>query len=317
MTSLVWDINFRLTFKNIDVHMDLGSYSSLKYDPMVILIKNIACSIIFLIIYFISKKLNASRKDSKMSLIIDNSKGSISYEFNKVEEIFLGSLTIYHNLTTAKKKILFCIKIILLILVIYIIEEIYFIIGNTHILDRLNVPMRNLSVFIFILIFSSLLIKKHFKFYKHQLIPILIFVIFSLFMIIFNAISVTRFNKIFNINFLYYMIIYALMGIEIVLIKFLTDIQFINPFLILFLKGIIGTISFTIINIIVDGKNFFYFFDKIMSFEYDNMYEEFNIAQKIFYIITIIILQYLKIFIINEYSESHFLVVAMLADVLY
>ena len=54
-----------------------------------------------------------------------------------------------------------------------------------------------------------------------------------------------------------------------------------------------------------------------MTFEYDNMYEDFNIAQKIFYIITLLIVQYLKIFIINESSESHFLAVAMISDVFF
>ena len=54
-----------------------------------------------------------------------------------------------------------------------------------------------------------------------------------------------------------------------------------------------------------------------MAFEYDNMYEEFSIIQKIFYIITILIIQYLKIFIIYEYSESHFLTVTMIADVFF
>ena len=56
ITSLVWDINFRLTFKNMDGHMDLGSYPSLKFDPILILIKNISCAIIFFILYFVFKK---------------------------------------------------------------------------------------------------------------------------------------------------------------------------------------------------------------------------------------------------------------------
>ena len=30
ITSIVWAINFRSTFKNIDSHMDTGSYSSLN-----------------------------------------------------------------------------------------------------------------------------------------------------------------------------------------------------------------------------------------------------------------------------------------------
>ena len=54
-----------------------------------------------------------------------------------------------------------------------------------------------------------------------------------------------------------------------------------------------------------------------MFFEYDYMYEDFIIAQKIFYIITTLIVQYLKIFIINEYTESHFLSVAMISDVFF
>ena len=212
---------------------------------------------------------------------------------------------------------MFCVKIILLILFIYIGEEIYFTLGNMHILDRLNVPMRNISVLIIIFVLSSLLTKKQFKLYKHQLIPSLIVIGSSLFIILFNAISVTRFKKIFNINFLYYMMTYVIMGIEIVLIKYLTDILFINSFLILAIKGFIGTIVFIFINIFLTGKELFYLFDKLMTFEYDNMYEDFNIAQKIFYIITLLIVQYLKIFIINESSESHFLAVAMISDVFF
>ena len=56
ITSLVWDLNFRLTYKNSYAHMDLGCYPTLKYEPIVIIIiKNILCVIIFLPIYFISK----------------------------------------------------------------------------------------------------------------------------------------------------------------------------------------------------------------------------------------------------------------------
>ena len=314
MTALIWDINFRLTFKNIDGHMDLGSYPSLKYDPLLVLIKNISGGIIFGLLYFISKKSNSSEKASNQLLLLRDQGVS---EFKKEKDFFLGSLIKYHNLFTKKKQILFCIKIIVLILVTYICEELYFIIGNTHILDRLNVPMRNLSVLVIIFIFSSLLIKKQFKIYKHQLIPSLIIIGTSLYIILFNAISITRFKKIFNINFLYYMIVYILMGIEIVLIKFLTDIQFINPFLILSFKGITGTIVFIFINIFFSGEKLFNLVDKIMTFEYDDMNEEFIIVQKIFYIITTLIVQYLKIYIINECTETHFLAVAMLSDVFY
>ena len=107
------------------------------------------------------------------------------------------------------------------------------------------------------------------------------------------------------------------MGIEIVLIKYLTDILFIEPFIILFIKGIIGSIVFIFVNIFLNGDKLFYLIDKIMTFEYDNMYEDFIIVQKIFYIITTLIVQYLKIYIINEYTESHFLSVAMISDVFF
>ena len=63
MTALIWDINFRLTFKNIDGHMDLGSYPSLKYDLLLILLlKNISGGVIFVLMYFISKKFISSEK---------------------------------------------------------------------------------------------------------------------------------------------------------------------------------------------------------------------------------------------------------------
>ena len=316
MTSLVWDINFRLTFKNIDGHMDLGSYPTLTYDPIVILIKNILCIIIFLPAYFISKKINASGKEPNKLLKVSTEKNRIIVNYVEEGKRF-GSFILLNNLNTKSQQIYFYIKVILVILILYIFEEIYSIVGNTHIMDRLNVPMRNLAVLIIVFILSSLLIKKQFNLYKHQLIPSLIIIATSLTLIIFNAAGVTRFKKIFNINFLYYMIIYVLMGIEIVLTKYLTDIQYINPFLILALKGVFGTIAFIIINIFVKGEEIFYFVDKFMVFEYNNMYEVFDITPKIFYIITFIIFQYLKIFIINEYSETHFLSVTMISDVFF
>jgi hypothetical protein len=317
MTALIWDINFRLTFKNMNGHMDLGCYPSLKFDPLVVLIKNISSSVIFLLMHYISKKFSTSEKGPDKLLVVKTIGSSISYHFEKEKDLFLGSLVKYHNLYNKKKQIFFCIKIFLVILFIYICEEIYFVVANMHILDRLNVPMRNLSVLVTIFIFSSLLITKQFKFYKHQLIPSVIVIGTSLFIILFNAFSVARFRKIFNINFLYYMIIYVLMGIEIVLIKYLTDILFINPFLILTIKGIFGSIIFLFINIYFNGDKLFYLIDKIMAFEYENMYEDFIIVQKIFYIITTIIVQYLKVYIINENTESHFLSVAMISDVFF
>jgi hypothetical protein len=175
--------------------------------------------------------------------------------------------------------------------------------------------MRNIGTLIPLFILSSLLIRKNWHIYKHRLYPSIIIILISLFMILFNAIKIPRFKKIFNINFLYYMIVYVLMAVESVLIKYLIDKEFINIFLILALKGLIGTIIFGIINILVSPIKFFDFFDKLMSFENEYMYEEFPIILKILYIISFVVFQYLKIEIISAFSESHFLSVAMITDV--
>ena len=110
ITALEWDINFRLTFKNIDAHMDLGSYPSLKFDPIVILIKNILCTILFFALYFISKKINSSKQGTNKLLSVTTEKGTISYDI-KEENFFLGELVKLHNLNSDMKVILFCLKI--------------------------------------------------------------------------------------------------------------------------------------------------------------------------------------------------------------
>ena len=213
--------------------------------------------------------------------------------------------------------ILFCLKIFVLILIVYAFEEFYFIYGNLHILDRFMVPVRNLCVLICIFILSSLLIKKKFQFYKHQLFPSLIIIGSSLSVILTTIITVERFNKFSNLQYSFIAISFILMGIELVLVKYLTDILYIEKLLILGLKGVFGSIIFIVINSIYSKEEFFCFIDKLIGFEYDNMFEEFNIGQKILYIITIIILIYLKIYIINAYTETHFLSATMITDVIF
>ena len=318
IASLVWAINFRSTFKCIDAHMDLGSYSSLKFDPIVILIKN-CISCLHLIIFFFSLKLNSSSEEIE-KVLTEERKGSLvvyEYKDKPIKSNTFETISSYHNLYNNLDKFLFGLKIFSIILLIYFCEETYFIIGNNHILDRLAVPISNLGILIPVCTLSPLLIKKNWNIYKHRLIPSIIFIIFSIFIIVFNYLEVERFKKIFNENLAYYMIVFILTGVELVLIKYLVEKEIINIFLILGLKGIIGTIIFAIINLTVTKDKFFYFFDKIFSFEYDNMYEDFSIIFKIIYIISILILQYLKLFIISEFSESHFLSVSMITDIFY
>ena len=55
----------------------------------------------------------------------------------------------------------------------------------------------------------------------------------------------------------------------------------------------------------------------LLTFEYDDMYMEFDIYLKIIYVISLLLLQYLKIFTINIFTENHLLSVLMLTDIIY
>lgn len=84
----------------------------------------------------------------------------------------------------------------------------------------------------------------------------------SISIIAFNIIGKDRFKKIFRLSFLLYLLSFVLMGLEMVLVKYLLDSQFINIFIILTIKGFIGTIIFIVINKIYTKIQFFNFFIK-------------------------------------------------------
>ena len=90
-----------------------------------------------------------------------------------------------------------------------------------------------------------------------------------------------------------------------------------NKFLILGLKGILGTIAFIIINVKVNKDEFFNFLDRILSFEYTFNPEDFHILFKIIYVLTLVIFQYLKICVIDKFGEMHFISSIMITDILY
>ena len=136
-------------------------------------------------------------------------------------------------------------------------------------------------------------------------------------MIFFNKLKIDRFNKLFGLNLIYYLVSFILIGLESVLLKYLVDIQYINIFLILGIKGIIGTITFGIFSIKYRKIQFFNFIDNILDFEYEDMYMKFPIYQKILYIISLIILQYLIINTISLFTSSHLLSVLMITDIIY
>ena len=319
ITSIIWIINFRTTFENIDSHMDTGCYSSLKFDPHLILIKNII-SCLFFVGFFFEIKENKSSVVTGKELIKTEKDNTLIVQVKEKTsggESILNSVEQIYHLNDTKSKILFWLKNIGIIIIVYFIEEIYFIVSNNHILDRIICPIRNLGVFISLLILSPLLIKKTWTLYRHQLFPLIIVLILSSIIIMFNLIDIDRFKKVYGIRFFIYLFSFILMGLEFSLIKYLVDSQFINIFLILGIKAIIGSLIFTIICFSCSKKEFYDFFDDILKFEYEDMYMDFNIFPKILYIITFLIIQYLKIYIISRFTENHLLPVLMITDIIY
>ena len=274
ITSVLWTINYRSTFKNNSDSMGLGSCWVLRFDPMPLLIKNIIC-IFYLIVYFYEIKLSKSDVNRKI-FIQKKEKNKIVIQKEELDHIIMVERG--NNLLRAKNKIFFWIRIILLILVVYIIEELYFILSNSHTVERVICSIRNFCLLLGLFIFSPLILKKPCSYNKHHLIPSIMLFVFSLLILLFNIFAVERFFKKFQpVNSSIYYSEFFLMGLEIVIIKHLMDKEFISMYLILGIKGIIGTIIF----------------------------------------ITFVILEWIKIYIINQYGEYHFPMVLMMVDLIY
>ena len=331
IASIVKAINFRSSFNNINYHMDPGNYLSLIYDPFLILIKNII-SIFFLIVYFIEIKLYKKDHDSKKKK--DNNKKETNEEEFKYEKSLkdeddltaIESIILSNRLYEKKDKFCFVIKVAISIISIYIFEEIEIITINNHILDRLICSSRILFAMIGVLILSAILFhnkmhKTHiinfFIFKKHQIIPLSIICLLSVCIILFHAFGIARFKVLYNINFLYYIIFCILLGLELTLIKYVLEVLYISVFLMLGLKGILGTIVFIVIKIKVSKEEFFNFLDQKLIFQYDFKPENFHITLKIVFILTLIICQYLKCLIVEKFGEMHFLLSMMITDILF
>ena len=320
ISSIVLVINFRTTFKNIDLHMDIGSYASLKYNPRLILIKNIICCF-FLVFFYYDIKLGQSNNKKETKTIITNLKDDliIFEEKNETkEEGIFDSIYVSHRLKNKKLKFLFFFKNFLIIMFIYFIEEAYFVIGNNHIMDRIICAIRNLAIFLGLLIFYPLIFKKCYVIYRHQTIPLISIIIVTFSLILITSIVSERFNRLFNvINISSYGILFLLMPLEMILIKYLSDKQFLNLFLIMGIKGIIGTIIFIFINIFYNEFKLFQFFDNYLQFEYEDLYEKFDLIYQILYIISMVITQFFKIYTINQFTETHYLYTLMIADIIF
>ena len=328
ITGLMYALNFRMSFKNIDDHMDTGCYSSVKFDPLVILIKNII-NILFIFVYCYEQKISKitfENYEMKSQKYTDDS-GNFSSSQNEfvltkkettyTELSFNDVTTTFVEAKTKTKKFTQHLKIYFCILIIYISEEAYFIVDNNHIIDRVIVNMRNFWILIFLLLFSPLIIRRSTYIYRHQLVSCIIILTIALLIVLINIIGIERFKKIHGYNLFVYCICFFLMGLQFTLIKYLLSIEFVSMYFMIFLKGLFGTIIFGVIKILYSNEEFFNFLDRILSFEYDYMFEEFLVIQKIGYMLTLIILQYLIIFTINTFSHNHILISIMLSELFY
>ena len=320
ITCFLWAINFRATFKNNSDSMGLGSCWVLRFDPMLILIKNIIC-IFYFIVFCYELKLSRSYKRAEQIYVKKQEGSQIKIELTELkpnEENLINTVNVANKLDKTEVKIWFWIKNFLLILVTYIIEELYFLLSNNHVLDRVICPIRNFGILLALFIFSPLFLKKACSYNKHQIIPFIIIFILSILIILFNIFGVDRFLKKFKpVNSSIYYTTYFLIGLEIVIIKRLVDYEFLSIFLILGIKGLIGTIIFTGINIAYTPRQFYDFLDSILTFEYDDMLDDFEVIYKIIYVVTLVILEWLKIYVINKYSENHLQMILMMVDLIY
>ena len=320
ITCFLWAINFRATFKNNSDSMGLGSCWVLRFDPILILIKNIIC-IFYFIVFCYELKLSRSYKRAEQIYVKKQEGSQIKIELTELkpnEENLINTVNVANKLDKTEVKIWFWIKNFLLILVTYIIEELYFLLSNNHVLDRVICPIRNFGILLALFIFSPLFLKKACSYNKHQIIPFIIIFILSILIILFNIFGVDRFLKKFKpVNSSIYYTTYFLIGLEIVIIKRLVDYEFLSIFLILGIKGLIGTIIFTGINIAYTPRQFYDFLDSILTFEYDNMLDDFEVIYKIIYVVTLVILEWLKIYVINKYSENHLQMILMMVDLIY
>ena len=321
MTSLIWAFNFRTTFKNINMHMGIGSYASLKYEPLLYLIKNITC-IFYFVIFFIELKKNKSEVKEVNKVLVEKKEGNLIYvtaEEKKDDETdVLKQIEKSRNLNGICKKILFCLKIFFMILFICIVEDTYFICSNNHVMDRVICPIRNAGMFLSLFIFSSLVMKKCICRNKHQVYPFLIIFVFSVGITIYNYRDIARFKKKFSgINMIVYLSTYFCMGFEMIFIKILCDIEYLSIYLILGLKGIIGSIISLVLYLEFTQEKFFDIFDKNFSFEYEFLNESFPIYYKILYILSLVILEYFKIYTVNQFTEHHILSCLMITDIIY
>ena len=233
----------------------------------------------------------------------------------QIEKHVNGELVIEKHITKRKRKSIVDLKsankiylflIFLKIIITYFIEEAYFLVDNNHIFDREAISYRNFFLLISLFTFSQLLLKNNNSIYRHQIIPITLILMGNLAgVVLFFIIFVKIFqDQIYKLSI--YSNLYILLGLEFVFEKILIDFDCINIFLLLGIKSVFGTITFSIIRFVFN-KRYIVYADTITC----------SLVQKGFYVVFLLLIEFLKLLVVQNFSPSHIFCSMQLGDLLY
>ena len=295
--SISWIFCFRSSIPKIFYYMDY--YESLRNDTSLLLVKNVL-GIFFFIFYSVEKKRTKLTERNTLQQIEKHEKGQLVIETH-ITKLRRQSITDY----ILPKKIIYFF-IILKIIITYFAEEAYFLVDNNHIFDREIVSYRNFFLMISLSVFSQLLLRSNNSIYIHQIIPISVILLGNLVIIIVFQVYFERsfINQLYKLS--NYITLFSFLGLEFVLEKILIDFDCLNIFLILGIKSGFGTVVFFIIRFIFDKKHIIYA-DTVIC----------PPIQKIFYVISLLLVEFLKLIVIQNFSPFHIFCSMQLGDLLY
>ena len=295
--SISWILCFRSSIPKIFYYMDI--YESLRNDTFLLFIKNVI-GIFFFVIYSIERGRAKLTERSHLE---------------QIEKHINGELVIEKHITKRKRKSIVDLKsankinlflIFLKIIITYFIEESYFLVDNNHIFDRETISYRNFLLMISIFIFSQLLLKNNNSIYRHQIIPTSLILLANLVgIVVFQLHYAISFqDQIYKLSI--YSNLYILLGLEFVFEKILIDFDCINIFLLLGIKSVFGTITFSIIRFVFN-KRYIVYADTITC----------SLVQKGFYVFFLLLIEFLKLLVVQNFSPSHIFCSMQLGDLLY
>ena len=295
--SFSWILCFRSSIPKIFYYMDI--YESLRNDTTLLLVKNVI-GIFFFIIYSVEKKRAKLTERSSLHKIEKRENGKLIIETH-IAKIRRPSIM---DFILPNKLVYFFI--FLKIIITYFIEESYFFLDNNHIFDREVVSYRNFFLMISLFTFSQLLLKNNNSIYLHQIIPISLIILGNLaIVIVFQTYFVKSFkDQLYKLS--NYINLFTLLGLEFVLEKILIDYDYVSIFLILGIKSLFGAIIFFIIRFVFDQKYIIYA-DTIIC----------SPIQKIFYVFFLLLVEFLKLIVIQSFSPLHIFCSMQLGDLLY